>query len=51
MSRHVTENVEYVISKNKPQPDNYFFGLLVAEHTVVSVFKSSQKTIVSPAGK
>ena len=51
MSRAVTENVEYVIQRNKPQADNYFFGLLVADHTVVAVFKSSQRTIVSPAGK
>lgn len=41
MSRPVAEHVEYVVTKNKPQPDHYFFGMIVAENTVVSVFKPS----------
>ena len=51
MSKTTAENVEYVVQRNKPASDSYFFGMLVADTTVVSLFKATQKTFVSPAGK
>ena len=49
MTKQVSESVDFVIQRNKPAPENFFFGLLLAETTVVSIFKSSQRTIVQPA--
>ena len=46
MTKQVSESVEFVIQRNKPAPENFFFGLLLAETTVVAIFKSSQRTIV-----
>ena len=51
MTKQVHESVEFVLQRNKPPPESFFFGVLLAETTVVGVFKSSQRTIVQPAGK
>ena len=51
MDKNTQEHVQFVVNKNKPHPDNFYFGLSVANRTVVAVFKSLTKIIVSPAGK
>lgn len=49
MTKQVQESVEFVLQRNKPASESFFFGLLLAETTVVAIFKSSQRTIVQPA--
>ena len=49
MTKQVQDSIEFVLQRNKPAPENFFFGLLLAETTVVAMFKSSQRTIVQPA--
>ena len=46
MTKQVQDSIEFVLQRNKPAPENFFFGLLLAETTVVAMFKSSQRTIV-----
>jgi hypothetical protein len=41
MTKQVQDSVEFVIQKNKPLSETFFFGLLLAETTVVAIFKSS----------
>ena len=49
MTKQVADSVEFVVQRNKPAPESFYFGLLVAETTVVALFKSSQRTVVQPA--
>lgn len=39
------------MQRSKPDPTSYYFGILIAEKTVVQVFKSSNNVKVRPAGK
>jgi hypothetical protein len=40
-----------VISKCKPAPGTYYFGLLLGEKSVLATFKSSPHMLVTPQGK
>lgn len=39
------------MQRSKPDPKSYYFGIVIAEKTVVQVFKSSSNVNVRPAGK
>jgi hypothetical protein len=39
------------MQRSKPDPTSYYFGIVIAEKTVVQVFKSSSNVNVRPAGK
>ena len=41
LTKQVQDSVEFVLQRNKPPPDNFYFGLLLAETTVVALFKAS----------
>jgi len=39
------------MQRSKPDPTSYYFGIIIAEKTVVQVFTSSNNVKVRPAGK
>ena len=39
------------MQRSKPDPTSYYFGILIAEKTIVQVFKSSNNVNVRPAAK
>ena len=48
MDKLTHEHVEFVISKTKPPTGSFYFGILLAKHTVVSIFRTSSKITVQP---
>jgi hypothetical protein len=51
MDKQTHDHVEFVISKTKPPPGTYYFGILMTRQTVVAVFRTSNKITVKPGGK
>ena len=39
------------MQRSKPDPTFYYFGILIAEKTIVQVFKSSNDVKMRPAGQ
>ena len=52
MDKTTSDHIEFALKLHKPTPtDSFYFGIIVANHTVVAIFKSKQTTVVRPAGK
>ena len=50
MDQATSNSVEQAVKLNKPMPlDCFYFGILFANSTVVSIFRSKSTTIVRPA--
>ena len=49
MTKQVEDSVGWVLQRNKPPAETFFFGVLMASSTVVGVFRASQRTKVAPA--
>jgi hypothetical protein len=49
MDKPISDHIEFALKITKPTPDSYYFGLLVANSTVVGIFKSKPTVIVRPA--
>ena len=49
MDKDTAQHVEFVLTKTKLPIESFYFGLLVANRTVVAVFKSNSRIEVAPA--
>ncbi len=48
----ITRNViDVIVNKYKPRGDRYYYGLIIAERTVVGVIKNDKKVSIVPTGK
>lgn len=43
--------IEQTIKRFKPQSDTVYFGLILADQSVVAIIKNNPKIVVFPAGK
>ena len=49
MDKATSEHVEFAVKTSKPSADSYYFGILVANQTIVGIFKAKPSIVVRPA--
>ena len=49
MDKATADHIEFAVKTSKPSGNSFYFGLLVANQTIVGIFKSKQSIVVRPA--